>query len=383
MKWKGVSRALKDDLRGAWPKRIIGLVVITFIILALFALAFETGFSKDVPIDIVNLDMAPDNASASVSTVNVIESKDTLVVSTVYRTQTGIASGIDDLKAGNVRAVIVFGSNFTSDIVHWLAAAKANTSAPPANLTVYIDGTNPTVPGVVQGEVQRAVMLTLAMKYHVTQPVSLKPILIYGANEGIRDFLAPAVVSLMIFVMTLMPFMLASADTDKDGEATGLSTADRIVGKASAATLIGMIQVVAAMLTLYLFPIMMGSDAVLLFVIFSLLGFASASFGALLSAASRRNPSAIYAALPLLIFPAILLSGLIIPVSSMPDYLQVLSCLYPLTFSIQGARQVTLDGLGFGDVWMQVAVLLVYSLVMLVLAWVMCAGWRKTGRGCS
>jgi ABC-2 type transport system permease protein len=50
--------------------------------------------------------------------------------------------------------------------------------------------------------------------------------------------------------------------------------------------------------------------------------------------------------IPLAIVPQVLLSGIIFPVSSEPVWLQVLSKLLPLTYGVDGLRDVMLKGNG-------------------------------------
>jgi ABC-type multidrug transport system permease subunit len=75
------------------------------------------------------------------------------------------------------------------------------------------------------------------------------------------------------------------------------------------------------------------------------------------------------ALLPLLLYPAILMSGLIISVSSIPEYLLPISYFFPLTYSIEAGRMIMLSGFGLGEAWMQMTVLIIYALVTYSTAW--------------
>ncbi|HEX2142179.1 MAG TPA: ABC transporter permease, partial [Candidatus Limnocylindria bacterium] len=48
--------------------------------------------------------------------------------------------------------------------------------------------------------------------------------------------------------------------------------------------------------------------------------------------------------IPLVIVPQILLSGVLVPVESEPEWLQVISNLLPLTYAVDGLRAVMLEG---------------------------------------
>jgi ABC-2 type transport system permease protein len=91
------------------------------------------------------------------------------------------------------------------------------------------------------------------------------------------------------------------------------------------------------------------------------------AIGILISAAARREGQAVQF-LPLIIFPAFLLSGIFVPVQSLPDWLRPLSYLIPPTWAIEGLRDVLLRGWGLEHVWLHVLVLGVFALVFTVLA---------------
>ncbi|MGM5488853.1 MAG: ABC transporter permease [Nanobdellota archaeon] len=61
----------------------------------------------------------------------------------------------------------------------------------------------------------------------------------------------------------------------------------------------------------------------------------------------------------------LLLSGLILPLESMHETIMVLAQYNPLVVSVGALKQVILFNQGFGEIWTKLALLLVYSLVML------------------
>ncbi|MDR2389506.1 MAG: ABC transporter permease [Tannerellaceae bacterium] len=85
--------------------------------------------------------------------------------------------------------------------------------------------------------------------------------------------------------------------------------------------------------------------------------FTSLSIGMLISTIAETQQTAMIAAGVGLMLPAILLSGLVFPVESMPGALRVLSHVVPARWFIEALRDVMIKGLGFEAVWRQFLIL--------------------------
>lgn len=63
-----------------------------------------------------------------------------------------------------------------------------------------------------------------------------------------------------------------------------------------------------------------------------------------------------------------LVSGMIYPVSVLPDWLQTLARFIPVTWSLEAMRGALLDGASFSDLWLAIRVLLLFAVVLLPLS---------------
>jgi ABC-2 type transport system permease protein len=72
--------------------------------------------------------------------------------------------------------------------------------------------------------------------------------------------------------------------------------------------------------------------------------------------------------IPLLILPQIFLDGMFWPISTLPNYLQVFSYLMPLTYTNDALQNIMVRGMGLGDVWVDIVVLLAFAVVMVALS---------------
>ena len=81
-----------------------------------------------------------------------------------------------------------------------------------------------------------------------------------------------------------------------------------------------------------------------------------------------RNEFQVIQFIPLIILPQIFLAGILWPVAQMPGYLQGLSSIMPLTYAVEGLRDVMLSGKSLTDVWLDLAVLVGFTVLASILA---------------
>ncbi len=81
-----------------------------------------------------------------------------------------------------------------------------------------------------------------------------------------------------------------------------------------------------------------------------------------------RNEFQMVQFIPLIIVPQIFLCGLLWPVDQMPNYLQWLADILPLTYGVEGIRSMMLQGQNLLDIGKDVGILAAYAVVLMVLA---------------
>jgi ABC-2 type transport system permease protein len=81
-----------------------------------------------------------------------------------------------------------------------------------------------------------------------------------------------------------------------------------------------------------------------------------------------RNELQVVQFIPLVLAPQIFLSGLVLPVEQLPGALQALSAVMPLTYAVDGLREIMLHGRNLGDVAGDLGVLLAFAAGLLALA---------------
>lgn len=81
-----------------------------------------------------------------------------------------------------------------------------------------------------------------------------------------------------------------------------------------------------------------------------------------------RNEFQIAQFIPIFILPQFFLCGLLWPVEQLPEYLQWIAKFLPLTYAVDGLREIMLHGKNLLDVWVDLSVLIGFAVGMSVLA---------------
>ena len=94
----------------------------------------------------------------------------------------------------------------------------------------------------------------------------------------------------------------------------------------------------------------------------------SLALGVLIAARTSSQRSAMLGALVGTMMPNALLSGMIFPIASMPAWLRPVTYIVPARWFIVIARGVMLEGVGLANLWLETAVLVLMTVVLLVAA---------------
>lgn len=92
----------------------------------------------------------------------------------------------------------------------------------------------------------------------------------------------------------------------------------------------------------------------------------SLSIGMLISNFAKTQMDALLMAAVVLIVPMLLLSGMIFPISNMPDILQVFSMFIPMTWFVVAIKKIMIEGLDITSVINECLILLLFIIVCLV-----------------
>ena len=257
--------------------------------------------------------------------------------------------------------------------------AQARLGGGGAQVQVLLDGTNSNTAAMAQGYITRIIegramerAVGRAMT-GVTLPVDLRERAWYNPELASRNYNVPAVVGTLIMLVCLLLTSLAVVREREIGtleqlKVSPLTAGELIVGKTLPFGIIGMGDLVLVTTVAVLwFGVPLRGSLLLLFVASLLYVMAGLGMGLLISTVSKTQQEAFMGTF-LVFMPALLLSGFMFPVSSMPEIFQHITILNPIRHYLEIVRAIFLKGIGIDVLWPQFLALLLLGLTLLTLA---------------
>ncbi|MDM7914938.1 MAG: ABC transporter permease [Candidatus Eisenbacteria bacterium] len=221
---------------------------------------------------------------------------------------------------------------------------------------------------------------TAAVAVAASRPVELRERAWFNPSLLSQDYNVPAVIGTIMFLVCLLLTSLAVVREREIGTLEQLMVSplrplELIAGKTIPFALIGLVDLaVITIAALVWFGVPLRGNPLLVLVasVFYLLS--GLGIGLFISTVSRTQQEAFLASF-LVYMPAILLSGFMFPVSSMPPFFRELTFLNPVRHYLEVVRAVFLKGAGPAALWPQLVTLLVMGVAILGFA---ASRFRKT-----
>jgi ABC-2 type transport system permease protein len=275
------------------------------------------------------------------------------------------SDGDSKLKDGSLVAYIVFPPDFSSQ-------ARVGTIAPD----VHLEGSQPgTVAPVLQALQQALISVATSAP---GQGLHVQPHVTYlygGPGFDTLDYFGAAFIGLvvffLVFVVTIVSFLNErSQGTLERLMASPLRRGEIVVGYMLGFTVLALIQSVEVLVfSLAVLKVHNSGNVMLIFGIEALMAIAAVNLGIFLSMFARTEFQAVQF-IPLVIVPQFLLSGILFSVNSEPKPLQVLSDVLPLTYAVNGLRDVMIKGadLTWGSLQLDIGVVAGFIVLLVVAA---------------
>lgn len=241
-------------------------------------------------------------------------------------------------------------------------------------MEIHLDNSNQQVSNIIILEVRNAFSASLetsglALPIEIADPV-------YGERDpSFIDFLAPGIMTLVCFMFSVILTSMAFVGERYDGTldrvfAAGTTPSEVLFGHlcAFSTILIGQVTVVILIATLG-FDIPIEGSIFLLFLLGLLLGWAAMCLGLVISSKAKSEFQAMQLNMPMM-FPVLLLSGILWPVEALPEWLQPISWALPSTWTAEAFRSIMIRGWGMENpvVWIAFLFDAIFALLMLALA---------------
>ena len=304
------------------------LFVAPILILALIGYLLRGG-GGHTAMGVVNLDSGPLGERVTSAVV---------ASSHVDATRMDVATASDRLRQGTISGYIVLPANFSE------RAQKEARLEPEVDL----DGTQPSA----SADVLQALNLGLAAAAGGAVKISPQVHRLHGGSGlDTLDYFGAAFIGLilffLIFVVTSVAFLRErSQGTLERLMASPLRRSEIVVGYMLGFTAVALVQgVIVLVFALYVLRVHNEGNVLLVFLVEALLAVGAVNLGIFLSMFARTEFQAVQF-IPLVLLPQVLLSGILFPVLSEPVPLQYVSAVLPLTYAVDGLRDVMLKGVG-------------------------------------
>jgi ABC-2 type transport system permease protein len=320
-----ITRRLLQQFRR--DRRTLALLFVApLVILGLLGYLIR-GSSTSPAVGIANEDQGPLGAMFA----SALERSSLITASTIQASE-----GNAKLKDGSLVAYIVFPVDFSSRV-------QAGMIAPE----VHLEGSQPGTSAPVLQALQQALTSVAA-----TGPVHFAPQVDYlygGSGFDTLDYFGAAFIGLVVFFLVFVITIVAFLNERSQGTlerlmASPLRRGEIVLGYMLGFTVLALIQSAEVLVfSLAVLKVHNQGNVILIFTIEALMALTAVNLGIFLSMFARTEFQAVQF-IPLVIVPQVLLSGILFPVSTEPKPLQVVSDVLPLTYAVNGLRDVMVKG---------------------------------------
>jgi len=325
---RAITRRLLQGFRR--DRRTVALLFVAPIVILGLLGYLMRGSTSAPAVGIANQDSGPLGALVA----------DTLRHSTrISTSDISATDGDAKLRDGSLVAYILFPSNFSQQ-------AQSGSVAPE----VHLEGSQPGEDSPVIQALQQS-MISLASQV-AGRSIRFEPGVKYlygGASYDTLDYFGAAFVGLivffLVFVITIVSFLNErSQGTLERLMASPLRRGEIVLGYMLGFTVLALVQAAEVLVfALAVLRIQNHGNVFLIFGMEALMAIAAVNLGIFLSMFARSEFQAVQF-IPLVIVPQVLLSGIIFPVSTEPTALQYVSDVLPLTYAVNGMRDIMVKG---------------------------------------
>jgi ABC-2 type transport system permease protein len=285
------------------------------------------------------------------------------------------ASGMDlataesRLEGGSIAGYVVLPADFSS------RALQDRVIAPE----LHLEGSQPNDSRAVAEALNRSLLgavTSLPGAAAAVPRVQVRVSYRYGGPSlDTLDYFGGAFIGLivffLVFVVTCVSFLRErSQGTLERLMASPLRRSEIVVGYMLGFTVLALAQCAEVLLfALYVLKVHNAGSVFLIFAVETLLALSAVNLGIFLSMFARTEFQAVQF-IPLVLAPQFLLGGVLFPVSGEPRWLQAISNVLPLTYAVDGLRNVMLKGAGLDSPSLQLdgAVVGGFCVLMIVAA---------------
>ncbi len=349
-----ITRRLLSQFRR--DRRTLALFFVVPIVVLSLLYFLVRGSGQHPAAGVVNLDSGPLGSAIT----NQLLKSDKLRASELSADRAD--AGLHD---GSLAAYVVFPADFSS------RALQNHVIAPE----VHLEGSQPGPSGTVLQALSQSLAAAAGSAPGTAAPVRVEPQISYlygGKDFDTLDYFGAAFIGLfvffLVFIITSVAFLRErSQGTLERLMASPLRRGEIVLGYMLGFGVLALLQAAEVLVySLYVLKVHNSGNVFLIFLVEALMAIAAVNLGIFLSTFARSEFEAVQF-IPLVIVPQVLLSGIIFPVSSEPQWLQYVSNVLPLTFAVNGMRDIMVKGQDLTAAALQLNVGVIFGFCVLVI----------------
>ena len=207
----------------------------------------------------------------------------------------------------------------------------------------------------------------------LVMPVEVRTQVWYNPDLKSSHFMIPALIGVIMLFLSVVLTSTAIVRERERGTieqliVTPVRSWELLVGKLTPYVLLAFLNTVEILVIgVLLFGVPVAGSVPLLLVCCAMFLVTPLGIGLLISTVAKSQQEAIILSLFFLL-PNIFLSGYMFPIAAMPEWLQVLTYLFPLSYFLEIVRGIILRGAGLADLYPQILALAIYGVAVMTLA---------------
>ncbi len=272
------------------------------------------------------------------------------------------------------QSVLVIPNNFTEKIYNKKEEVKlqflidgvdGNTASIMQN---YINSATLSYNAKIQAEFVARNGLKTANKF------KLEPQFWFNPELKSSKFLLPGLIGMILIITAIISVSLSLVREKEKGtieqiNVSSINTLELLIGKAAPYIALSLFNAVFVLIAGYLlFDVVIKGNYLLLLLSTLIFLVASVSIGIFVSVISDSQQIAFTIATFVSLLPAMILSGFIFPIESMPVIVQIITNITPVKFYIVTLRAIILKGVGIGAFYDQLLYMILFVVVFIGLA---------------
>lgn len=255
----------------------------------------------------------------------------------------------------------------------------------PVALQVILDGTDSSRASVIQSYINALTLSYMQERFISIVKMKIMQQSKYGASSGTIEliprfwfnqdlksinFYLPGVIAMLISLITIMLTAMSivkerEAGTMEQIKVSPLRPNEYIIGKLVPFAIIAFIDIfIITAIAIFWFKIPFRGSFIFLLFCGSIYIISTLAIGLFISTVSSTQQQAMLSSFMFFV-PAILLSGVIFPIYSMPYIFQLITYVNPMRYFVEIVRAVFLKGTGFAYLWLNIVILIIMGIVIL------------------